>query len=176
MSFLTQLLYRSYVDYILSSITSSYIYIYIYMCVCVCVSNWLIIVEGNLKVPFSIVTTPRCWGGRNSFPWIAALILDPYLIMLSVKRGGIKYHFWVFGMTRLGIESRFPRTLVNTLTIMPIYIYICIYIYIYTHIYIYIYIYTYIYIYIHTHTYIYIYIYMCVCVCVCVCVCMYIAF
>ena len=40
--------------------------------------------------------------------------------MLSVKQGGIKYHFWVFGMTRPGIEPRFPGPLANTLTIMPI--------------------------------------------------------
>ena len=25
--------------------------------------------------------------------------------MLSVKQGGIKYHFWVFGKTRPGIET-----------------------------------------------------------------------
>ena len=31
--------------------------------------------------------------------------------MLSVKLGGIKYHFWVFGMTRPGIEPRSPRPL-----------------------------------------------------------------
>ena len=35
--------------------------------------------------------------------------------MLSVKQGGIKYHFWVFGMTWSGIEYHW-RTL---LTIMP---------------------------------------------------------
>ena len=29
------------------------------------------IVKGNPKAPFSIATTPRCRGGRNSFPWIA---------------------------------------------------------------------------------------------------------
>ena len=40
--------------------------------------------------------------------------------MLSVKQGGIKYHFLVFGMTRPGIESRSPRQLTNNLTIMPI--------------------------------------------------------
>ena len=34
------------------------------------------LVEGNPKAPFSIATT-----------------LDSYLIMLSVKQGGIKYHF-----------------------------------------------------------------------------------
>ena len=31
------------------------------------------IVEGDPKVPFSIATTPRCRGGRYSFPWIALL-------------------------------------------------------------------------------------------------------
>ena len=35
----------------------------------------------------------KCKGGRYSFPWIASLYLDPYLIMLSVKLGGIKFHF-----------------------------------------------------------------------------------
>ena len=30
------------------------------------------------------------------------------LVELSVKQGGIKYHFWVFGMTRPGIECRSP--------------------------------------------------------------------
>ena len=47
------------------------------------------VVEGDRKAPFSIATTPRCCGGRFSFPWIAPL----YLILLSVKQGSIKYHF-----------------------------------------------------------------------------------
>ena len=34
--------------------------------------------------------------------------------MLSVKQGGVKYHFQVFGMIRPGIEPRSPRPLVNT--------------------------------------------------------------
>ena len=51
------------------------------------------IVEGNPKVPFSIATTPRCRGGRYSFPGLLHFTLDLYLIMLSVKQGGIKYHF-----------------------------------------------------------------------------------
>ena len=50
-------------------------------------------VEGNPKAPFSIATTPRCRGGRYSFPGLLYFTLDPYLIMLSVKQGGIKYHF-----------------------------------------------------------------------------------
>ena len=51
------------------------------------------IVEGNPKAPFSIATTPRCRGGRYSFPGFPFFTPDPYLIMLSVKQGGIKYHF-----------------------------------------------------------------------------------
>ena len=52
-----------------------------------------IVVEGDPKAPFSIATTPRCRERHYSFPWIAPLYLDLYLIMLSVKQGGIKYHF-----------------------------------------------------------------------------------
>ena len=33
------------------------------------------IVEGDLKAPFSIATTPRCRGRCYSFPWIAPLYL-----------------------------------------------------------------------------------------------------
>ena len=33
--------------------------------------------------------------------------------MLSIKQGGIKYHFNVFGMTRPGIEPRSPGPLMN---------------------------------------------------------------
>ena len=55
------------------------------------------IVEGYLKAPFSIATKPRCWGEDNSLPWIAPLTLDMYLIVLSIKKGGIKYHFLSFG-------------------------------------------------------------------------------
>ena len=51
------------------------------------------VVEGNQKAPFSIATTPRCRGGRYSFPDLLHFILDTHLIMLSVKQGGIKYHF-----------------------------------------------------------------------------------
>ena len=65
------------------------------------------LIKGDLKAPFSIATTPRCRGGRYPF--------DPYLIMLSVQQGGIKHHFWVFGMTRPGIKLRFRGPLANTL-------------------------------------------------------------
>ena len=74
---------------------------------------------------FSIATTSRCRGGQHSFPWIAPVTLDLYLIMLNVKQRGIRYHFWVCGMTRSDTEPRSSRPLANTLTIMqmhwPIY-------------------------------------------------------
>ena len=45
--------------------------------------------------------------------------------MLSVKQGGIKYDiFWVFSMTRPGIEPQFLGPLANTIYIY-IYIYCC---------------------------------------------------
>ena len=50
-------------------------------------------VEGDPKAPFSIATTQKCSGGCYSIPWMAHFTLDPYLIMLSIKQGGIKYHF-----------------------------------------------------------------------------------
>ena len=89
-----------------------YIYIYIY------IYKFASVVEGDQKAPFSIASTPMCRGGRYSFSWIAPLplirtlycwvlskevsstpelfhfTLDTYLILLSVKQGGIKYHFF----------------------------------------------------------------------------------
>ena len=50
------------------------------------------VVEGDQKAPFSMATTPWCRVGRYFFPWIAPLYT--YLILLSVKQGGIKYHFF----------------------------------------------------------------------------------
>ena len=70
------------------------------------------IVEGNPKAPFSIATTPRCRGGHYSFPGLLYFTLDPYLIMLSVKQRGIKYHF-----LSLWYDSTGP--LANTLTARP---------------------------------------------------------
>ena len=61
-----------------------YIYIYIYK---------EIVVEGYSMAPFSIATTPRCGEGATLFPGLLHFSLDPYIIMLSVKQGSIKYHF-----------------------------------------------------------------------------------
>ena len=73
------------------------------------------LVEGDPKAPFSIATTLRCRGGRYSIP--KSVSLYPYLIVLSVKQGGIKYHFWVIGITRPEIELRSLGPLANTLLI-----------------------------------------------------------
>ena len=54
--------------------------------------GWLTVVKGDLKAPFSITTTPKRWIGRHFFLWSTPFTLDPYLIMLKVKEGGIKYH------------------------------------------------------------------------------------
>ena len=51
------------------------------------------VVEGDQKAPFTIATTLRFRRGRYFFPWMLNFTLDPYLIMLSVKQGRIKYHF-----------------------------------------------------------------------------------
>ena len=70
-----------------------YIYIYIYMYIYI---SWSTVVESDLKASFSIVNTPMCKWGFYSFPWVAPLTVDPVLIMLSVKEGGIINHFLIF--------------------------------------------------------------------------------
>ena len=66
------------------------------------------IVECDPKAPFSIATTPRCRGGRYSFPGLLYFTLDPYLIMLSVKQGGIKYHFLSLWYDDPGLNPGLP--------------------------------------------------------------------
>ena len=39
------------------------------------------LVEGDLKAPFSIATTPRCREGATPFPGLLDFTLDPYLII-----------------------------------------------------------------------------------------------
>ena len=70
------------------------------------------VVEGDPKVPFLIACVAE---GATPFPGLFYFTLDLYLIVLIAKQGGIKYHFWVFGMTRLGIEPRSPGPLANNL-------------------------------------------------------------
>ena len=61
-------------------------------------------VESNLKAPFSKATIPRCRGQCYSFPCIAPLTLDLYLIMLSVKQGAIKYYFLSLWYDDMGLN------------------------------------------------------------------------
>ena len=51
------------------------------------------LVESGPKAPFSMATTPGVAYGATPFPGLLHFTLDPYLIMLSIKQGGIKYHF-----------------------------------------------------------------------------------
>ena len=51
------------------------------------------LVEGDPKAPFSIATTLRCREGATPFPGLLHFTLDPYLILLSFKKGGVNYHF-----------------------------------------------------------------------------------
>ena len=81
------------------------------LCFCkyMCVYSWLWLYNDRTwyEVKWSegrnISTTLRFRRGHYAFSWIAPVNLDPYLIMLSVKQGSIKYHFWVFAMIRPGI-------------------------------------------------------------------------
>ena len=54
-----------------------------------------ILVDVDPKGPFSIATTLRCRESATLFPGFLHFALDPYLIMLSVKIGGIKCHFLI---------------------------------------------------------------------------------
>ena len=56
--------------------------------------SWPTVVEDDSKATFSIAITLRCSGWRNSFPWVAPLTFDTYLILLRVKQVDTKYHFF----------------------------------------------------------------------------------
>ena len=56
---------------------------------CVLLMLLATVVEGDLKAPFSIATTLKYMGGHYFFPGLLHFTLDPYLLMLSVKQGGI---------------------------------------------------------------------------------------
>ena len=57
----------------------------------------LIMAPGILRVtrrlPFRLLLHQGVGEGATPFPGLLHFTLDPYLIMLSVKQGGIKYHF-----------------------------------------------------------------------------------
>ena len=56
---------------------------------CMNILSKVIVVEGDLKAPFSIATTPRDRVGSYSFSWIAPLTLEPYLKTPSAEQGDI---------------------------------------------------------------------------------------
>ena len=99
--------------------------------------------EGSLLIG----TISRCRGGCNSFPWITLLTLDPYLIILSVKQGGIRYHFFKsFVWLDLGLNpglrnhwwilyplGQWTNTYINIYKRMHIHIYIFFFFHIHTH-------------------------------------------
>ena len=72
------------------------------------------LVEGDLKAPFQYVLYRGVEEGATPFHGLLHFTLNPYLIVLSTKQGGIKYHIWVFGINRPGIEPRSPGPLANT--------------------------------------------------------------
>ena len=52
-------------------------------------------VKGDLKAPlFDSYYTKVKGEGTTPFLWLLHFTLDPYIIMLSVKQSGIKYHFF----------------------------------------------------------------------------------
>ena len=68
------------------------------------VSKMTTVAEGDQKAPFSIATTSNVGEGTTPFPGLPHFTLDTYLILLSVKQGGIKYHFkslWYCNVTAL---------------------------------------------------------------------------
>ena len=67
---------------------------------------YVTVVEDDQNTSFSsIATTPRCRGGRYSFPFIAPLY--PWNVPYIAEC------FKVFGMTRSGIELKSPERLAN---------------------------------------------------------------
>ena len=72
----------------------------------------LTLVEGYPKASFLIAIILRCRGGHYSIPGWLHFTLDPYLIMMSVKQGSIKYHFlslWIEPWSQLLFDSHGVR-------------------------------------------------------------------
>ena len=65
------------------------------------------------KLPFQLLQHRDVGEGATPFPGLLHFTFDSYL--MCFKKGSIKYHFCVFGMTRPGIELRSPGQLANTL-------------------------------------------------------------
>ena len=77
--------------------------------------KWVTFVKGDPKAPFSIATMLR----STPFSGLLHFTLDPHLIVLSAKQGGIKYHFLNIWYDLTWDWTRPPGPLVNTLLIWP---------------------------------------------------------
>ena len=53
-------------------------------------------VEGDPKASFSIASSARYWESATPFLGLFNFTFDSYLIMLSIKQGGTKFHFLNF--------------------------------------------------------------------------------
>ena len=73
------------------------------------------VVKYDPKAPTSLATTPRCRKGATPIPGLLRFNLDPYLIILRVKKDTSSTIFEVFGMTRPWTEPRSLRPLGNIL-------------------------------------------------------------
>ena len=76
------------------------------------------------SLPFRLLQH-RCVGeGATPFPGLLHFTLDPYLILLSVKQGGIKYHFLSLSYDELGLNQGLPghcrRLWVNNRSEFPV--------------------------------------------------------
>ena len=81
------------------------------------------------RLPFHKLLHQSVGEGATLFHGLLHYTFDPNLIMVSVKQGGIKYHFFEFwGLTRPGIKPQSPGPLTNTLSTEPMGL--CQYIYI----------------------------------------------
>ena len=88
------------------------------------------VAEDNPKAAFLIAMPPKSREQPYSFPRIALLTLASYLIMLSVKQEGIKYHFLSLKYDSTWDWTPVYRTIDEHLTYLAnvaIYIYIYIY-------------------------------------------------
>ena len=85
------------------------------------------IVQGNPRAPFLIASILWCWRGCYSFPWIAPLTLDLYLISKEAWSTIIFFNLWYDSTSDWNLVS---QTIVKHSNHYA-YIYIYIYIYIY---------------------------------------------
>ena len=90
--------------------------VYRNICVCVYKVKLMTVVKGDLKAPFPIATTLRCWTQCYSFPWIAPLFpwYVSYIAEYWARRHQVSF-FDSFVWLDLGLNRKSPIPLMNTL-------------------------------------------------------------